>query len=84
MDIIAPFWGIENCLFLIISESPRLSSEEIGNEKEGASQWGRYLGYVWLDGKLVNVLLVEEGFAIPAEYPPDTKYAQEIKAASHK
>jgi endonuclease YncB( thermonuclease family) len=47
-------------------------------------KWGRYLGYVWLDGKMVNIQLVKAGFAVPAEYPPDTKYAKEIKEAAEK
>jgi micrococcal nuclease len=40
-------------------------------------RYGRLLRYVWLeDEKMVNALLVAEGFAQVATYPPDVKYVE--------
>ncbi len=42
-------------------------------------QFGRLLRYVWLeDGRLVNAVLVEEGYARAVILPPDLKHADEI------
>jgi micrococcal nuclease len=37
-------------------------------------QYGRLLRYVWIDGHMVNAILVATGFAESARYPPDTQY----------
>jgi len=40
-------------------------------------RYGRLLRYVWLDeGTMVNALLVEEGYAQVATYPPDVRYQE--------
>jgi len=44
--------------------------------------YGRLLRYVYLpDGRMVNEILVEEGWAKAATYPPDVKYADRFRAA---
>ena len=50
-------------------------------EKDVSETDGRdaLLRYVWLeDGKMVNSLLVAEGYAKAAILPPDTLYAEQI------
>lgn len=43
-------------------------------------KYGRLLRYVYLqDGQMVNELLVEEGYARAATYPPDVKYAERFR-----
>lgn len=37
-------------------------------------KYGRLLRYVWINGEMVNLLLVKNGFAKTATYPPDIKY----------
>lgn len=37
-------------------------------------RYGRLLRYVWLDGEMVNMQLVKEGYANASAYPPDIKY----------
>ncbi len=37
-------------------------------------KYGRLLRYVWKEGILINELLVREGYATVATYPPDVKY----------
>lgn len=44
-------------------------------------KYGRLLRYVYKDGQLVNELLVHEGFARVATYPPDVKYQQKFQEA---
>lgn len=42
-------------------------------------QFGRLLRWVWLeDGRLVNAVLVEEGYARAVTLPPDLKHADDI------
>lgn len=53
-------------------------------------RYGRLLAYVWLpDGRMVNEILVREGWAMVLTIPPNVKYAdrflraqQEARAAS--
>ncbi len=45
-------------------------------------KYGRLLAYVWLpDGRMLNKVLLEEGYAVPLTIPPNTKYAQEFRKA---
>jgi micrococcal nuclease len=37
-------------------------------------RYGRLLRYVWIEGVMVNELLVREGYAQSSSYPPDIKY----------
>lgn len=40
-------------------------------------QFGRLLRYAWLaDGRMVNEVLVREGLAVVATYPPDVKHIE--------
>lgn len=50
----------------------------VGLEKDVSEtdQFGRLLRYVWVDGRMVNATLVEEGYALASTYPPDVKYAE--------
>lgn len=45
-------------------------------------KYGRDLAYVFVDGKMVNEILVREGLAkVAYVYPPNTKYLDRLKAA---
>ncbi|MDF2937161.1 MAG: nuclease [Paenibacillaceae bacterium] len=46
--------------------------------------YGRSLYYVWLDGKMVNRLLLEEGLARVAVFPPDVKYVEDFRSIAAK
>ncbi len=50
--------------------------QEIWLEKDisETDRYGRLLRYVWLNGVLINQLLLAEGFAQMSTYPPDVKY----------
>ncbi len=42
----------------------------------------RTLAYVWLpDGRMLNEVLVEEGYAMASTYPPNTRYEERFRKA---
>jgi len=47
-------------------------------DAEDRDQYGRILRYIFLDGKNINLQLVEEGFAVARFYPENQKYKAEI------
>lgn len=42
-------------------------------------KFNRLLRYVFIDGKMLNKVLVSEGYARAKAYPPDTKYQSELE-----
>ncbi len=44
-------------------------------------RYGRLLRYVYVDGEMVNELLVREGYARASSYPPDIKYQDFFRSA---
>ncbi|OAH53853.1 hypothetical protein AWH48_11315 [Domibacillus aminovorans] len=61
----------------------RLSGKEIEIEPgvEERDQYGRLLAYVYMDDKMFNKTLVEEGYARVAVYPPNTEHLEELETA---
>jgi micrococcal nuclease len=60
-------------------------SEEVSYRlgEEPRDRYGRALVYVWLeDGRLLNGLLVERGYALPLTIPPNVDYAERFVAAA--
>ncbi|MFL5841688.1 MAG: thermonuclease family protein [Thermoleophilaceae bacterium] len=48
-------------------------------------RYGRALAYVWLaDGRMVNALLAERGYATPMTIPPNVEYADRFVAAARR
>lgn len=43
-------------------------------------QYGRLLAYIYLDDVMVNKLLLQEGYAKVATYPPNVKYVDDFTA----
>lgn len=54
---------------LVEGKTVRLEKDVSNTDK-----YNRLLRYVWVDGKMINAVLVEEGFARAASYPPDVKH----------
>jgi micrococcal nuclease len=54
-----------------------VEGKSVGLERDVSEtdQYGRLLRYVWVDGRMVNAALVEEGYATATTYPPDVRYA---------
>lgn len=44
-----------------------------------ADRFGRLLRYVWVGDRMVNAVLVEEGYANAVSYPPDVKYHEMLR-----
>ncbi len=51
---------------------------------ENKDQYDRYLRYIWIDGTLVNLELVRNGFAYALVYEPNIKYQAEIAEAEQE
>ncbi|MBX5470354.1 MAG: thermonuclease family protein [Thermoleophilaceae bacterium] len=48
-------------------------------------RYGRALAYVWLrDGRMLNLLLAERGYAVPLTIPPNVDYAERFVAAARR
>jgi micrococcal nuclease len=53
--------------------------------REPRDRYGRALAYVWLaDGRMVNELLVERGYARPYTFPPNDDFASRFRAADRR
>lgn len=60
---------------LVISGKLRMEKDVSETDK-----YNRLLRYVYLDdGRMINEILVAEGYAKAATYPPDVKYAERFK-----
>jgi micrococcal nuclease len=53
-----------------------IEGKEVELEKDVSEtdKYGRLLRYVWIDGKMINEELMEEGWTQIDTYPPDVKY----------
>jgi len=50
---------------------------------EERDRYGRFLAYIWLpDGRMLNRMLVEEGFAQPLTIPPNVEFADVFRRAA--
>jgi micrococcal nuclease len=50
---------------------------------EPRDRYGRLLAYVWLkDGRFLNLLLAEKGYALPLTIPPNVDFADRFVAAA--
>lgn len=47
-------------------------------------QYGRLLAYVYVDDRMVNELLLEQGLARVAVFPPDTRYVDDFREIESK
>jgi len=55
-----------------------VEGKTVGLEKDVSEtdKYERLLRYVWVDGEMVNAVLVREGYAMASTYPPDVKYQE--------
>lgn len=55
---------------------------DVGQKKD---KYGRYLAYVYVDGEMLNNILVREGLAkVGYVYPPNTRYLSELEDSQDK
>ncbi len=59
-----------------------VAGKRVGLERDVSEtdDFDRLLRYVWVDGRMVNARLVEEGYATAATFPPDVRYAETFVA----
>jgi len=51
---------------------------ELEFDVQERDQYGRLLAYVWYNGEMFNKVLLQEGYARIATYPPNVKYVDEF------
>lgn len=61
--------------------TPIGSSFTLEYDKSMRDRYGRTLAYVWYGGRMLNLQLVQEGWAKSYRYPPDTAHAREFDRA---
>lgn len=64
---------------LVLDKEVRLE-----RDKEDKDQYGRYLRYIFLGDKNINLEMVKEGLAISRFYEPNVKYKKEIQEAEEE
>lgn len=57
---------------------------ELEFDVEERDRYGRLLAYVWLDGEMFNEVLLSEGYAQIATYPPNVRYVERFQAAQQE
>jgi endonuclease YncB( thermonuclease family) len=65
----------------------RLQGEQVALEfdVERVDPYGRLLAYVWLsDGKMFNEVLLKEGYAQMATFPPNVRYVERFQEAQRE
>lgn len=72
-------WGLaaRNRLEELVGGDPFLLEKDV-EEKDDSD---RLLGYVWADGKLVNLVLVAEGYVLADVRPPNNRYQELLENA---
>jgi micrococcal nuclease len=75
---VQPF-GIEASSF-VKKLLPAGTKVEVEYDKSKEDKYGRLLAYIWLDDKMLNETLLEEGYArVAYVYEPNTKYVEEFR-----
>ena len=55
---------------------------ELEKDVSDKDKYDRLLRYVWVDGQMINLSLINNGYAKIATYPPDIKYKESFLDAS--
>lgn len=63
---------------------PRGDTIWLEADLELRDRYNRLLAYVWYEGRMVNWLLVRQGWAVSGRYPPNLRYAPELEAAERR
>jgi|LSQX01.1.fsa_nt_gb micrococcal nuclease len=57
---------------------------ELEFDVEERDRYGRLLAYVWLDGEMFNEVLLSDGYAQIATYPPNVRYVERFQTAQQE
>ena len=63
---------------------PVASIAALEPDVESRDRYGRLLGYVWTDGRLVNWAMVRQGWAVLLTYPPNVHYVDWLTSAQQR
>jgi micrococcal nuclease len=80
-------WGLraknrlEKMISVATSQQLVLHSVFLEPDKQEKDSFGRWLAYVWYDGKLLNEQLVKDGYVLSAPRSPNDKYDERIARA---
>ena len=62
---------------------PRGAQVRLETDVDPCDRYGRRLAYVYLaDGRMVNRIMVRQGFAVPTVVPPNVRHVETIRAAA--
>lgn len=64
---------------LVLGKTVRLERDVSETDR-----YGRLLRYVFIDGQMINEILIKEGFANASSYPPDVKYQELLDRAEEE
>ncbi len=53
-------------------------------DRQTTDDYGRQLGYIWHQGKLINEEMVKQGYALAEEWFPNTQYSQRLQYAQDR
>jgi endonuclease YncB( thermonuclease family) len=63
---------------------PRGDTIWLETDLQARDRYGRLLAYVWYGGRMINWILVRQGWAVSGRYPPNLRYAAELEAAEQR
>ncbi|NEQ28022.1 MAG: thermonuclease family protein, partial [Microcoleus sp. SIO2G3] len=72
---------LEKMISVATSQQLVLQPVFLEPDKQEKDSFGRWLAYVWYDGKLLNEQLVKEGYVLSAPRSPNDKYDERIARA---
>jgi micrococcal nuclease len=61
--------------------APVGATVQLERDVQAEDRFDRALGYLWLNGELVNWRMVQDGFAVTLTYPPNVQYVDAFAAA---
>ena len=81
-EIAQGYWGEEARKYVEnLTKGKTLKLETDIQERD---MYGRILGYVFIDDKFLNLMLLEDGYAMLLTYPPNVKYVYKFTEAQKK
>jgi micrococcal nuclease len=63
---------------------PKGTTIRLERDVSARDRYGRELAYVWVGSRLVNEVMVREGWAVLYTLPPNVKYADRLEQAQRK
>ncbi len=68
----------------LLALAPVGDTVRLERDVAATDQYGRRLAWIWADGRLVNEVLVRDGWAVLYTVPPNVRYAERIADAQRR